>query len=125
MSLMGIDVGTTGCKAIAFAHTGRILARAYREYPLLNPAPGRYELNPEAVWDAIQDCVRKVNAALDDPVTALAISSQGEAVVPVDQAGTVLANSPVSSDMRGIEGADCLRAQLGDNYIYRITGQPV
>ncbi|MCL4249761.1 MAG: hypothetical protein KJ065_16570 [Anaerolineae bacterium] len=125
MSLMGIDVGTTGCKAIAFAQTGRVLARAYREYPLLNPAPGRYELDPETVWDAVRDCVRKVNAALDDPVTALAISSQGEAVTPVDKAGAVLANSPVGSDMRGIENANLLRTQLGEEHIYRITGQPV
>ena len=37
MSLMGIDVGTTGVKAVVFAQDGRQLAQAYREYPLLNP----------------------------------------------------------------------------------------
>ena len=37
MSVMGLDIGTTGCKAVAFDEVGSILARAYREYPLLHP----------------------------------------------------------------------------------------
>jgi len=32
MSLMGLDVGTTGVKAMAFTPEGKVLARAYREY---------------------------------------------------------------------------------------------
>ena len=40
MSLVGLDVGTTGCKAIAFSRDGQILAHAYREYPLHFPRPG-------------------------------------------------------------------------------------
>ena len=40
MSLLGIDVGTTGCKVIAFHEDGEILAQAYGEYPLIHPQPG-------------------------------------------------------------------------------------
>ena len=40
MSLMGIDIGTTGTKAIAFSEEGKILANSYHEYNLLFPKPG-------------------------------------------------------------------------------------
>lgn len=40
MSLVGLDVGTTGCKAVAFDLQGNVIASAYREYPLLHPKPG-------------------------------------------------------------------------------------
>ncbi len=62
MSLMGMDVGTTGCKAVAFDADGNALAKAYREYQFLNPEPGFYELDPEVVWSHFTDCVREVNA---------------------------------------------------------------
>ena len=45
MSLLGIDVGTTGCKAVAFDDSGSIIASAYREYPLQFPKPGWIELD--------------------------------------------------------------------------------
>ena len=55
MSLLGIDVGTMGCKAVVFNRDGDILASQYKEHPLLHPNPGWTE--------------------------ALAISCQGEAVI--------------------------------------------
>ena len=50
MSLLGIDVGTTGCKAGAVDAEGNILAFAYREYGMLHPQPGQAELDSRAVW---------------------------------------------------------------------------
>ena len=40
MSLLGIDLGTTGCKAGVFGLDGACLATAYREYDMLHPQPG-------------------------------------------------------------------------------------
>ena len=37
MSLIGLDVGTTGCKAIIFDRTGRILGQGAREYAIVFP----------------------------------------------------------------------------------------
>ena len=126
MSLMGIDVGTTGCKVVAFDHAGKVLAQAAREYPLLSPNPGWYELDPEQVWAFVCDCLRQVNAQLrHDPVTALALSSQGEAMIPVTRSGKALANSPVSSDRRNAEQTAAMQAALGREHIYAITGQPM
>ena len=126
MSLMGIDVGTTGCKVVAFDHDGAVLAQAAREYPLLSPQPGWYELDPEQVWSFVCDCLRQVNAQIrHDPATALALSSQGEAMIPVTREGKALANSPVSSDRRNIKQSAAMEAALGREHIYAITGQPM
>ncbi len=126
MSLMGIDVGTTGCKVVAFDESGAVLAQAGREYPLLSPNPGWYELDPEQVWSFICECLRAVNAQVrHDPVTALSLSSQGEAMVPVAKDGTVLANSPVSSDRRNTKQTAAMEAALGTARIFELTGQPM
>ena len=126
MSLMGIDVGTTGCKVVAFDEAGVVLAGAGREYPLLSPNPGWYELDPEQVWSYICECLRAVNAQLrHDPVTALSLSSQGEAMVPVAKDGRILANSPVSSDRRNAKQTAEMEAALGRERIFALTGQPM
>ncbi|MCY3831630.1 MAG: FGGY family carbohydrate kinase [Chloroflexi bacterium] len=126
MSLMGIDVGTTGCKVVAFAETGAVLDQAGREYPLISPQPGWYELDPERVWRDVCACLREVNAQIGhDPVSALAISSQGEAMTPIARDGRILANSPISSDTRNRAQAAEMEAALGAEHIYALTGQPM
>jgi len=125
LSLLGLDVGTTGCKAVVFRPDGTILGMAYREYSLLNPSRARYELVPDLVWHHLRACIQDVNERVrDEPVTALSIASQGEAVVPVSVDGQVLANSPVSSDNRAISQANALIERIGFDRIYRLTGQP-
>ena len=126
MSLMGIDVGTTGCKVVAFEEPGAVLAQAGREYPLISPNPGWYELDPDQVWSFVCECLREVNAQIrHDPVTALAMSSQGEAMTPLTRDGKVLANSPVSSDRRNSKQTAEMESALGKERIFEITGQPM
>ena len=45
MSLLGVDIGTTGIKAVAFDPEGVQLAGSYREYSLLHPQPGWNEID--------------------------------------------------------------------------------
>src|SRR5215211_3804663 len=124
MSLLGIDVGTTACKVVAFDLDGQPFASAAREYPLLTPAPGHFELDANIVWEAVRATVRVVNAALPDPVTALAVSSLGEAVTPLGKDGAILAGSPVVFDTRAVEQSTRLEAAIGRERLARITGQP-
>ncbi len=51
-SLLGIDVGTTGCKVALFSPEGRLIRAAYREYDTQRPQPGWAELDaaPSGVW---------------------------------------------------------------------------
>ena len=45
MWFMGIDMGTSGCKAVVFDERWQIAAQAYREYPMHFPGEGLLELD--------------------------------------------------------------------------------
>jgi xylulokinase len=132
MSLIGLDVGTTGCKAIVFDRAGQILGRAAREYPILTPQPNWAEQDAEAVWHKAWDALREaVSASRDgppsrnDPPAALALSVQGEAIIPVDAAGRALCPAILGMDTRtGAENA-WLKERFGDETLFHRTGMPV
>jgi len=125
MSLMGLDIGTTGTKATVLNHEGTPLASAYREYPMLQPRPGWMELDPRQVWAMVTEAVAEAAAAArSDPVEAFAISVLGEAAVPLDRNGEVLDNSILGFDNRTTELFDAWIAEHDRAAIMRICGQP-
>jgi xylulokinase len=123
MSLLGIDVGTTGCKAAAFSLDGQLLAAAYEEYDVQRPQPGWAQLESVAVWEKVKRAVRRVAAATRaDPITALSVSSLGEAMVPVTAERVILGPSLLNFDERGAEYLPRLAEALDDEHLYRTTG---
>ena len=122
MSLMGIDVGTTGCKAGLFSETGRLLSLAYREYPTLHRRPGWAELDSAEVVRLVKAAIGEAAAATPgDPVTALCVSAMGEAMTPVSASGDILGPAILSSDVRGGEYARQLEEQMGQAPFYNIN----
>lgn len=126
MSLLGIDIGTTGCKAVVFNRDGDILASQYKEYPLLHPSTGWAELDPNLVFKNIKNIIKTANQRLNkDKIKALAISCQGEAVIPVDGNGECLYNAIVTFDGRTGEQYQFWKEGLGKKTIFEITGMPL
>ncbi len=123
MSYLGLDIGTTGCKAAVFDAEGQLLALAYREYPLHSPQPGWAELDSARVCRDCRDAIREAAAtARGDPVRALSISCQGEAFTPVSADGAFLAGAMVSSDARAIAIVDSFSQQFDARRLYDLTG---
>ncbi|MGA2761766.1 MAG: FGGY family carbohydrate kinase [Spirochaetia bacterium] len=125
MSLLGIDVGTTGCKAATFTAgaEGRLLSMAYEEYDVRSASPGQAELDPREVWAKVVKVIRQASqGAGADPVQALSVSSLGEAVVPVGKDGSILGPSILNFDARGAEQVEELRGRLDPEELYRING---
>jgi xylulokinase len=123
MSYLGLDIGTSGCKAVAFNEYGEGLAAAFREYPLIIPTEGWVELDSEEVCTKCFEVIREVALKTSsDSVRAMGISSQGEAFTPIDKEGTILGNGMVSSDTRasGIVNEFC--TDFGSEKLYSITG---
>ena len=126
MSLLGLDIGITGCKAVAFSPEGDMLAQAYREYRLYQPQPGWMELDPAEVWAAVAGVIRQVTAAVAaDPVRALSVSTHGESVVPVDAQGRPIYGFITAIDTRAGEQARWWGERLGKERIFHITGMPL
>lgn len=122
MSLLGIDIGTTGCKAANFTAEGVCRGTAYREYAVSRPQPGWAELDSHRVWEAVRAVIAEVvRDAGSNPIKAMGISSMGEAVVPVSRAGKMLGNSILSSDDRGGEYVEKMRAVWSADRWYAIN----
>lgn len=123
MSLLGIDVGTTGCKAAVFSEEGRLLVSAYEEYDVQSPRPGWAELDAVEVWERVKRTISEVvSSSMSDPVKALAVSSLGEAMVPVTEDRQVLGPSILNFDARGEAYLEGLSSILQNEYLYRING---
>jgi len=122
MSLLGIDLGTSGVKAGVFGLDGTCLAQAYREYDMLHPQPGWSELDSSSVWKKTCEVIAETVAkAGSDPVTALSVGSFGEAVVPVSRDRRILDNSILCVDGRGQEHIERLLADFGHERFYAIN----
>lgn len=123
MSLLGIDVGTTGSKAVVFSTGGEVLASAYEEYDYARPQAGWAELDSLQVWEQIQRTIRQAAAGVGkDPLKALCVSSLGEAVVPVSRDRKVLGPSILNFDSRGAEYLPGLRQQISDERLFGLNG---
>jgi xylulokinase len=126
VSLLGLDIGTTGCKAVVFNPEGKILVSAYREYPLIFPKPGWIELNSDLVWRRTKEVIQEVAVRTRrDPIRALSVSAQGEAVTPIGKTGEALYNSIVTFDSRADCYVDWWNKRVGKKRVFRITGMPV
>jgi xylulokinase len=115
-ALIGLDVGTTGVKAVAIGHDGRMLATASQEYALSTPQPGWAEQDPEDWWRAAQDCLAQLP---DGPV---GFSGQMHGLVVLDAADRVLRPAILWNDQR--TGAECaeIEAQVGLARLIELTG---
>ena len=126
MSILGLDIGTTGCKAMVFAADGAVLSQARREYTIQTPRPAWAEQDAEQVWALAWQCLREaIAAAPSDPPVALALSCQGEAVIPVDAAGRALRPAILGMDTRTTAENGWLAETFGAGELFRRTGMPL
>ena len=125
--LIGLDIGTSGCKAMIFDSRGARLASASCEYSVEAPHPGWAEQDAEAVWRLAQHALSQAIAAAGpgDPVAALSLSVQGEAVIAVDAGGRALRPAILGMDTRTVSQNEWLTAQLGAEHLFERTGMPV
>ena len=126
MSILGLDIGTTGVKAVAFRNDGGFLASAYREYDLKSPRPGYLELDPAEVLAAIRFVTGSVAAKTSsDPIRSVACSTLGEAAVPVDGANRAVGNAIVGFDSRGEEEMALFKRKISNEEVFEITGHGI
>jgi xylulokinase len=117
--LVGIDVGTTGVKAIAISPDGEVLARAERGYPLSTPHLGWSEQEPEDWWEATELALADLD--LHD-VTGIGLSGQMHGLVVLDEAERVLRPAILWNDQR--TAAECAEIEriVGLERLIELTG---
>jgi xylulokinase len=125
--LLGIDAGTTSLKVGVFDGDGRTLAVAGEEYRLETPEADRAELDPERYWEATRTAVARALAGAGvagSEVDAIAVSSQGETIVPVADDGTALGPAVIWLDNRARSEAAELAGRFDRPAVYAATGVP-
>jgi xylulokinase len=126
MSLMGLDIGTTGCRSVIFNDEGKILAQSYMEYPEIYPKPGWVEMDPNRIWQSIKAVIKKSTVMVPkDKVKAICASVIGVAVTPIDRNGNPLYNSLTAVDGRCTKQAQFLEEKLGKEAVFNETGSVI
>ena len=125
-SVLGLDIGTTGCKAFVVEENGDVAARAYREYPPFQvPRPGWLELDASYLWDAVQHVICEVTAQCSEyHIVSLCLATMGDSFVPVNQQGEPVGNMILAADTRSVAETDWLIQEIGRETMFRMTGMP-
>jgi len=116
---VGLDVGTTGVKALAVAPDGSVVASAERTYGLSQPQPGWSEQDPADWWSASEAAI----AALGDhEVAGIGLSGQMHGLVALDEAERVLRPAMLWNDQR--TAAECaeIEQRVGLERLIALTG---
>ena len=115
---VGLDVGTTGVKAVAISPEGEVVADAERSYPLSTPRPGWAEQDPDDWLRAAEEAL----GALGVVPAALGLSGQMHGLVALDGADRVLRPAILWNDQRTAAESAEIEARIGVERLIRLTG---
>ena len=115
--VLGIDVGTSGLKAIALGESGAVVGRAERSYPLSTPRPGWSEQDPDDWVAAAEEAL----AELPDP-EGVGFSGQMHGLVCLDAGGNVIRPAILWNDGRTTAECREIEATIGLERLIALTG---
>ena len=126
--LLGIDVGSTGSKAVLVEPDGIVAASTSTSYPMSTPHPLWVEQNPEDWWKAT---VESIQFVLDDAGAApgemagLGLTGQMHGLVLLGKEGEVLRPCIMWNDQRTARQCEAITEKVGRDEVLRLTGNPV
>lgn len=121
--LLGVDVGSSDCKAMLVTPQGEVVARAAQSYPTHYPRAGWAEQHPEDWYNAACTTIRTCLAQTDgarERIAALAVDGPAHNVALLDAAGVVIRPTLHWSDLRSAPQSDALEAYMGER-VYAAT----
>jgi xylulokinase len=99
--LIGIDIGTSGCKIIAIDEHARILKSVTEQYPCYSPKAGWSEQDPEDWWKGVCSGLKKITAGLaGSKICAVGFSGQMHGMVALDESLQVVRRAILWNDQR-------------------------
>ncbi|MFO7928891.1 MAG: xylulokinase [Candidatus Humimicrobiaceae bacterium] len=123
--IIGIDIGTTGCKSIMVDANGQLVCSATEEYPLYTPNPGWAEQNPGDWWDATVKTLQRIikeSAIPTEKIKGIGLSGQMHGLVPLDKNGEVVRPAFLWNDQRtGKQCREIIDAVGGEKELLKYT----
>ncbi len=124
--LIGLDLGTTGCKSAVFDENLEMLGEAYIEYPLIRISSTEIEQDANLWWDLTRQVIKvsvqnsKINPSM---IKGISVSSQGIAFVPVDENFNPIRNAISWLDSRSTNQRDSILGRFSEPEIFNTTGK--
>lgn len=125
--MMGLDISTTGAKALIIDEAGAVIAVANAPQPISQPQPLWSEQNPADWWDGI---VKSIRQALSDSglrgedISAIGLTGQMHGLVLLDAQGEALRPSILWNDQRTQAQCDAMTEIIGADRLLELTGNP-
>lgn len=112
-AVLGIDIGTSGCKALLLSEDGSLLGSETDTYDLRQPRPGWTEQDP-ALWiEGARNAVGRLLKAHPAKIAAIGLTGQMHGLTPLDEADRVLRPALLWNDQRNEAECTDLTARAG------------
>jgi gluconokinase len=126
--VIGVDIGTTNTKAVAFAVDGTVLGSAGAGYPVFTDAEGRHELDPDLLIEAMMSVMKGMKDESDSrggEPEGISFSCAFHSLLAVDGQGKPMTRAMTWADLRPSAAAKALRGSEAGRRIYQHTGTPI
>ena len=122
---IGIDLGTSGIKALAITSDGQAVAEASSSYPLLTPQPGWTEQNPSDWVKAARVVLKEITTKLEGyDIVGLSTAGQMHGAVFLDANLAVVRPAPLWNDQRTADACAEIERAVPRLELIRRTGNP-
>lgn len=126
--LLGIDIGTTGSKAVLIETNGDVITHTTTEYPMIVPAHGWSEQKPEHWWNATIKSIRKVikDSGIEPKnIIGIGLTGQMHGLVLLNRNNKVLRPCILWNDQRTVKECSVITQRIGKDRMIQISGKPV
>src|SRR5690606_9932844 len=123
--LLGLDISTTGAKALIIDEGGHVIASHTTPQPISTPKPLWSEQNPSDWWDGIVAAIRealKAAGATGDDIACIGLTGQMHGLVLLDESGNVLRPAILWNDQRTQAQCDQMTETIGFERLIQLTG---
>src|SRR6476620_2478000 len=123
---LGIDIGTTATKAVAFSPKGEVIAVETIYYNMQHPQPGWSEQDADGLFHSVITCINKMVAVLAPRSLAfISFSAAMHSILAVNEAGNAITPAIIWADNRAAAIAEDLRNTVRGQHFYQRTGVPI
>jgi xylulokinase len=126
--LLGIDIGTSGSKALLINTAGKVVASQTTSYPMFTPRPLWAEQNPQDWWEATKTSIKGVLAEAGisaSEIAGIGLTGQMHGLVLLDQTGAVIRPCIMWNDQRTMDQCKAVTEAVGLENVLRLTGNQI
>lgn len=124
--MIGLDLGTTRCKAVAVTPDGEVLGSTAASYSLDSPRPDWVVQDPDEVWEAALNSLKELAEQLStEQPLGISLSGAMHSLFPLDKHGAPMAKAMTWADQRAAGKVQSLQQQIDPERLQESTGCPL